>query len=111
KAGDQRPVTVDFPADFVTPPLAGKKAAYEVEVVEVKEKRLPGLDDALAQSFEAENLERLREGVRADLQNELNLKRSRSVRNQIVTALMNRVTFDLPESVVNQETRNVVYDI
>ena len=111
KAGDQRTVTVDFPADFVTPALAGKKGVYEAEVVEVKEKMLPELNDAFAKSFEAENLERLREGVRADLQNELNLKRSRSVRNQIVSALMNRVNFDLPESVVVQETRNVVYDI
>jgi trigger factor len=29
KAGDRRTVTVDFPADFVTPELAGKKGVYE----------------------------------------------------------------------------------
>ena len=38
KAGDKRTVNVDFPADFVTKELAGKKGVYEVEVVEVKEK-------------------------------------------------------------------------
>ena len=41
KAGDKRTVNVDFPADFVTKQLAGKKGVYEVEVVEVKEKSLP----------------------------------------------------------------------
>jgi trigger factor len=111
KAGDKRTVTVDFPADFVTKELAGKKGTYEVEVVEVKEKALPELDDAFAQSYDAENLARLREGVRADLQNELNSKKTRSLRNQVVSALLNRVNFDLPESVVTAETRNVVYDI
>ena len=111
KAGDKRTVNVAFPADFVTPQLAGKQGAYEVEVVEVKVKAMPELNDALAQSFEAENLAKLREGVRADLQNELNLKRTRSIRNQVITILMNRVAFDLPESVVNAETRTVVYDI
>ena len=33
KAGDKRTVNVDFPADFVTPQLQGKKGVYEVEVV------------------------------------------------------------------------------
>ena len=74
KAGDKRTVNVDFPADFVTPQLAGKKGSYEVEVVEIKEKILPVLDDVFAKSYGAENLEKLREGVRRDLENELNYK-------------------------------------
>lgn len=111
KAGDKRTVTVDFPADFVTPQLAGKQGVYDVEVVEVKERTMPSLDDKFAQSYDAENLEKLREGVRGDLQNELNLKQKRSIRSQLVKGLMERVNFDLPESVVQQETRNVVYDI
>jgi trigger factor len=111
KAGDQRTVTVDFPADFVTPQLAGKKGVYDVQVVEVKSRVLPPLDDAFAKSYDAENLEKLRAGVRRDLENELNYKTSRSVRNQLVAELLKRVSFDLPEAVVARETRNVVYDI
>ncbi|HTD66705.1 MAG TPA: trigger factor, partial [Candidatus Limnocylindria bacterium] len=64
KAGDKRNVNVDFPADFVTPELAGKKGTYEVEVVEVKEKVVPALDDAFAKNYGAENFQALREGVR-----------------------------------------------
>lgn len=111
KAGDKRTVTVDFPAQFPVAPLAGKKAEYAVEVVEVKEKTLPPLDDAFAKSWEAENMEKLREGVRGDLQNELNLKIKRSIRGQVVRAALDRVSFELPESYVQDETRAVVYDI
>lgn len=111
KAGDKRTVNVDFPADFVTPQLQGKKGVYEVEVVEVKEKILPALDEAFAKSFGAENMEKLREGVRRDLENELNYSQNKSVRDQVIRALLNRVNFDLPESAVQQETRNVVYDL
>jgi trigger factor len=42
KAGDRRTVNVDFPADFVTKQLAGRKGVFEVEVVEVKEKGVAG---------------------------------------------------------------------
>ena len=111
KAGEKRSVKIDFPADFVTPQLAGKQGLYEVELVEVKERILPPLDDAFARVYEAENLEKLREGVRSDLQNELNSKLKRDIRNQIINALLGRVNFELPESPVQQETRNLVYEI
>jgi trigger factor len=111
KAGDKRTVNVDFPADFVTEQVQGKQGVYAVEVVEVKEKVLPALDDEFAKTFGAENLEKLREGVTKDLENELTYKLDSSVRNQVVRALMDKVTFDLPESAVAQETKNVVYDI
>jgi len=111
KAGDKRTVNVTFPGDFVTPQLAGKAGLYEVDVVEVKEKTLPALDEAFAKSYGAESLEKLREGVRKDLENELKFKQTKTIRNQIVRGLLDRVNFELPESAVAQETRNVVYDI
>ena len=111
KAGEKRTVTVDFPSDFVTPELAGKKGVYEVEITEVKEKVLPQIDEEFAKSFGAEDLDKLKAGVRRDLENELNYKNNRSVRTQLVRSLLNRVNFELPETAVAHETRNVVYDI
>lgn len=109
--GDKRTVTVDFPADFVPQPLAGRQAVYEVELVEIREKLLPPLDEAFAKSWGAESMEQLTGGVKRDLQNELDHKQKRDVRQQLVKSLMDRVTFDLPESAVAQETKNMVYDI
>ena len=110
-AGDKRTVNVDFPADFVAKELQGKKGVYEVEVVEVKEKVLPALDDAFAKSFGAENLEKLKIGVRNDLENELKFSQAKAVRAQAVRGLLGRVNFDLPEAAVAAETRHAVYDI
>ncbi len=110
-AGDKRRVNVDFPADFVTKELQGKKGVYEVELVEVKEQVLPPIDDELAKKFGAENLGALKVGVRADLENELKYSRSKNLRGQVVKELLGKVNFDLPESAVAHETRNVVYDL
>jgi len=111
KAGDKKTINVDFPADFVTKELQGKKGVFEVEILEVKEKVLPAIDDELAKKYGAENLEKLRAGVRTDLENELKYSQAKSVRGQIIKSLMERVNFDLPESAVAHETKNVVYDI
>jgi trigger factor len=111
KAGEKRTVNVDFPADFVTKQLAGKKGVFEVEVVEVKEKALPAIDDAFAKKYDAENLAKLREGVHRDLENELKYSQAKAVRGQIIRALLTATNFDLPETAVAHETRTVVYDI
>ena len=102
---------MDFPADFVTKELAGKKGVFEVELVEVKEKVLPPMDDAFAKKYDAENLEKLRAGVRRDLENELKYSQAKAMRGQIVRGLLDRVMFELPETAVAHETRNVVYDL
>jgi trigger factor len=111
KAGDKRTVTVDFSADFVANELAGKRGTYEVEVVEVKEKVLPPLDEEFAKGYGAESLDKLVAGVRKDLENELDYSQNRMIRGQLVRALLDRLNFELPESEVMHETRNVVYDI
>jgi trigger factor len=111
RAGEKRAVNTDFPSDFVTQELAGKKGVFEVELIEVKEKALPAIDDAFAKKYGAENLEKLRAGVRLDLENELKYSQTKAIRGQIVRGLLDRVNFDLPETAVAHETRNVVYDI
>src|SRR5207247_9366367 len=47
-AGEEREVKVTFPDDYGNEELAGKDAVFEASVKEVKEKRLPELDDDLA---------------------------------------------------------------
>jgi trigger factor len=111
KAGDKRTVNVDFPADFVTKELQGKKGAFEVEILEVKEKILPPINDEFAKKYGAENLEKLREGVRRDLENELKHSQKRDIHGQMIRALLDRVQFELPETPVAQVTRNSVYDM
>jgi trigger factor len=109
--GDKRTVTVQFPEDFVTRELVGKQGVFEVEVVQVKEKTLPATNDEFAKQWGAESFEKLKEGVRVDLENELQGKTRQSIRGQLVQALSQKLQFELPESLVQGETRNVVYNI
>jgi trigger factor len=110
-AGENRTVKVDFPAESVFKELSGKQATYEVQVVEVKEPRVPELDDALAKNYEAADLNALKSGVRRDLENEAKFQRNQSIRNQVTSALLKAVEFDLPASAVAGATRDEVYNI
>ncbi len=109
--GEKRTINVDFPQDFVAPEVSGKKGVYEVEILQIKEKILPEVIDDFAKQWGAENSEKLRAGIRKDLENELSTKTRRSIRAQLVDALTQKVQCELPDSLVQGETRNVIYDI
>lgn len=109
--GDKRTVTVTLAEDFVHKELSGKTVVYEVEVLGVKEKLLPVVDDAFAKQFGADVVATLLQGIRTDLQRELDFRQKRSVRDQIIKALSAQVDFELPESLVSNETRNLVYNV
>lgn len=111
KKGDKLQITVEFPANFIFKELSLKKGVFDVEVLEVKEVVLPALDDKFAKSLGAEDLNHLREGVRFDLKKELNNRIRQSLRAQVVEELMARVNFELPETELNNETKEVVYEI
>ena len=109
--GDKRTVTVTLAEDFVHKELSGKTVVYEVEVLGVKEKLLPVVDDAFAKQFGAADIATLLQGIRTDLQRELDFRQKRSVRDQIIKALSAQVDIELPESLVSNETRNLVYNV
>ena len=109
--GDKKTVTVTIPDDFVYEEIVGKEAKYEIEVVQVKEKSLPELDDKFAKGFGAESMDKLREGVENDLKNELVYSQKKSIRNQCVDKLLSAVNCDLPETIVNEATRAAVHNI
>jgi trigger factor len=111
QAGEKRTVKITFPADFVIKEVAGKEGSFEVEITGVKEKVLPEVTDTFAQEFGASTVDELKQGIRRDLQNELDFRSKRAVRDQLLKQLLDQLGFELPESVVSSETRQLVYNI
>lgn len=66
-AGEARTVALTFPADYGTSELAGRDASFEVTVKEVKLKELPAVDDDFAIDAGFDDVEELREDIRARL--------------------------------------------
>lgn len=109
--GEKRQVLVDFPADFPQKSLAGKKATFFVDVVGLKEKKLLELNDDFAKKLGSENLDKLRDAVRKSLAAEAEGQVNSDLRRQIIDHLLSKVDFELPESLVQQETRGIIYDV
>ncbi|MEI6083009.1 MAG: trigger factor [Verrucomicrobiota bacterium] len=109
--GEKKQVLIDFAADFAVAPLAGKKATYFVDVTAIKEKKLPELTDEFAKKIGADTVAKLTSEVRKGLEAERENASKGEVRKQIVEHLLSKVEFDLPKSLVEQETRSIVYEL
>lgn len=104
KTGDKKEVEVSFPEDFAEEPLRGKTATYSVEVLEVRERELPELDEEFVKSLGLENLDELKKHLREDLARQKQSENRSNDRQQVSEALAGAVEFPLPESAVERET-------
>jgi len=102
--GQQKTFTIHFPDDYGVKEMANTDVVYSVDVKDIRRKSLPQLDDEFAKDLgEFESLGALRDRVRADLQAEADDHANQHLRGDILKQLSQRVTFDLPHSLVERE--------
>ncbi|MGI8461670.1 MAG: trigger factor, partial [Solirubrobacterales bacterium] len=96
-AGDERKVEVKFPEDYRAEELAGKEASFDVSVREVREKRLPDLDDDFAlEASEFETLDELRAEITGKLRAAGEERSEEQFREAAVEAAVDNATVEVP---------------
>ncbi len=103
--GEERSFEVSYPKEHHNRRVAGKEIEYSLKLRELKEKKLPALDDEFAKSLGVpDGLLALVAKVRQELQE----GRERAARNEtasdVLTAIAGKVALELPESVVEEES-------
>lgn len=99
-----------IPDDYVDTSLAGEEAHFSVSVSEVKEKRLPEVDDEFAKGVGDgyETLLELREGIEKDLKVEAEAAQKTQHREAALDALLKVTTLELPPLLVEHEVEHLV---
>jgi len=104
RTGETKTFTTHFPEDYAVKEMANTDVEYTVTVKDIRRKVLPELDDEFAKDLGAfESLGALRDRVRADLQQESEEHARQHLRTDLLKQLSDRVTFDLPPSLVERE--------
>jgi trigger factor len=106
KPDEKKTFAVDYPADFSSPGLAGRKVAYEAEVTAVRRKELPEADDEWAKSLgdEFDSVTTLRSKIRQDLELHAKADADHKLEADLVRQLVGAHEFEVPESFVEQQT-------
>jgi trigger factor len=110
REGETKVFTLTFPADYPEQSLAGQPAEFEVDLRELREKRLPDADDDFARSLGAyDDLAALRTEVRQRLERNA-LDRARHVfADRVIEFAVANATVELPDLLIEREV-DVMFD-
>ncbi len=103
KAGDEKTITVTFPADYPAENLKGQDATFDIVVKAVKVAGETKIDDDFAKSLGLESLEQLRGLLRGQLEQETAGQTRTQMKRQLLDVLAAGHDFDVPPSMVEAE--------
>lgn len=100
---------VTFPDDFDDAELAGATRRLRIELVDVKEKKLPALDDAFASEVgDFDSLDALRDAIREDLAGSAEREAEEALRRSLVDQIVEANPFEVPPSMVDRYLDRVI---
>jgi trigger factor len=103
-AGDHKTFDVDYPADYPDPKLAGKTYHYDVDVLGVKTKTLPELNDEFAKDVsDATTLDELKAKIRENQEHQLEHQVKDMKREKVLAELVKLHEFPVPQVLVEHQ--------
>lgn len=112
KANETKDVNITFPENYVEN-LKGKPAVFHVTVHEVKEKKLPELDDNLVKGLNIANVSTV-EDLRRQKSAQLKIEKERSARNTYMNKLLAEIAknskIDIPEEIIDTQVESMRQD-
>lgn len=107
-AGEERVVEVTFPDDYQAEHLAGEAVTFEVTVKEVKEKRLPELDDEFAETTAGfDSLDELKEDISSRLREREEGRLEQAFRDAALDAVVAGATVEVPDTLVEGRAKEL----
>lgn len=110
RKGETKTFRVSFPKDYFDKDYASKEAEFTVTVNEVKEKKLPELNDEFAKTMGYDNVADMRKKAEDHLTREKTQESDRKVRSDLLAALIEKNAFDCPESLIRAQTNALAQD-
>jgi trigger factor len=105
--GEHRTIAVTFPADYGAPALAGKAANFGVTLKAVAAPGELAIDDAFAKNFGMEDLAKLKESVRGNIERDYGMASRAKWKRALLDTLDKKYSFDLPQGLVEQEFQSI----
>jgi trigger factor len=107
--GDTKTIDCQFPESYPQEESAGRPARFEIGLKDLKSRELPALDDAFAQqASDKTTLAELRADLETRLKDDAERRAKANRHDALLAALVQELEVELPETLVQQEIRNLV---
>lgn len=117
KTGEEKDVVVTFPENYQAEELAGKEAVFKCKVNEIKQRKLPELNDDFVTELEEQEysglqtVEELRNKVLDTLQENKIRDVETEAENELLSKVVDAAEVDIPDIMVKEELDQMVDDL
>jgi len=102
--GASMPVTVDYPANYGSERLAGRKVTFEITVKGLRRKELPEANDEFAADMgDFKSIGELREHLRREILREKESAAKTAAQSKLLDSLVDTHSFPVPEAYVDRQ--------
>jgi trigger factor len=101
--GKEKAFKIAAPANYDIKEFAGKECDFRVTVTEIKERRLPELNDEFAKSSGYDNLSQMRERIAVDLRAKAEEKSRLELRRKVIDAVVESSEVSYPPILEDRE--------
>ena len=108
KVGETVDVNVTFPANYHAKELAGQKALFKTTIKELRQFKLPEINDEFAKAFGMENLTKLKEMIKTELDKEYTRLARTHAKRSLLDALAAEYDFEVPAGMVDLEYNSIM---
>lgn len=105
---DEFEIKVNFPEDYHDEKLKGQPATFKIKINEIKEKKLPELNDEFAQKVGPfKNVDELKADIQKYLETQRERTNKQNSENEVFKAVIDAAKVDIPQSMVDREANSL----
>ena len=110
--GDNVDVNVTFPEQYQAAELAGKPATFKVEILSIKKKELPEVDEDFVQDIsEFDTVEEYKEDVKKTITERKENAAKVEKENKIIEKIIEDSKMEIPDAMVDEQARVMVNEM
>lgn len=111
KKGENKTISLKFPDPYHAPELAGKPVEFKVNLVDIKAKSLPELNEEFLKSLGGPtDLEALKKSIREDLEGTEAKRVEDGFKNRVLKTLVKENPVEVPPSLLKEQKASLVED-
>jgi trigger factor len=108
KAGDKRTIDITMTDAVAVASLRGQTLRADLDIKDVKQLRLPELDEEFLSKYGCKSVDQFRERIRLALDNRLAYHQRQSAREQVLGRITASATWELPQDLLQRQARKTL---
>lgn len=110
RSGESKTFRLKFPDDYFEKNIAGKESEFSVSLNDVKEKKLPELNDEFVKNMGYTDVADFRKKAKEHLLKEKTDEVDRKLRSDLLEHVISKNPFDVPQALIESQTRALAQD-